>query len=190
MVGTDLDYATVALATQRHSNESISFVCADVERWSFHKGRADAVVALEMIEHLGDPDLFIASVAQTLTADGTFIVSTPIAGTGGAPEINPHHQHEFTRESFEKLLSARFSRVKMQGQRRLRSSAQSAARKADVIGLRKVSLLRPLARWLSIRLGTPATEDARMEDFVIDDLGATEGTELVALCSGPIQDHG
>lgn len=59
----------------------------------------DVAVSFETLEHLNDPPHF----AQMLKwcASRLIIISTPIIPTVG---INPHHQHDFTEESFMSLF--------------------------------------------------------------------------------------
>lgn len=179
VVGIDLDPSTIATASARYGE--VRFCVMDAHRLGFREESFESVVSFEAVEHLADPNAHLAEVERVLTDDGAYIVSTPLAGTGGAPELNPFHHHEYTEESFRELLTGRFRRVQILGQRRVRSSAQRTAVRLDVVGLRKIHFLRPLARRVSNKLGTRSVEEALPTDFVIDAVSA-DTTELIAVC--------
>lgn len=63
-------------AAKAHAAESgldIAYHCTTAEN---HKGRYDAVLALEIIEHVDDPALFVESVVSLCKPGGTIIFST------------------------------------------------------------------------------------------------------------------
>ncbi len=60
----------------------------------------DTVVSLETIEHLPDPDGFLANVLDSLRPGGRLIASVP---TTPSVDANPHHLHDFTDASFRRL---------------------------------------------------------------------------------------
>jgi hypothetical protein len=98
---------------------------------------------------------------------------------------NPFHLHEFERERFEALLHTQFREVSMFGQFRVQSDAHRTAQKLDVLGLRKVAWLRPLAKKLSrTALKTAPTDEATLDDFEIRPFEG-EATEYVAVCTHP-----
>lgn len=63
-------------AARAHALESgldIEYVCTTVEK---HKGSYDAVLALEIIEHVDNPALFLQSLVRLCKPGGTIILST------------------------------------------------------------------------------------------------------------------
>ena len=100
--GVDLDRRALEFARLRHARAGITFYEADALR--FAPVVASSVwVSIETVEHLPNPTAYIARIAQLLPAGGRFIASVPVTvSTDG----NPHHLHDFTRESFRALLRA------------------------------------------------------------------------------------
>ena len=182
--GVDVDEETIRTATSRYSTRRLAFALMDGQVLAFRKESLDGVVCFEALEHLRDPHRHIAEVARVLKSAGTYIVSTPRAGTGGSPDINPHHHHEFDREGLERLLLTFFDDVSLMGQTRRRTGLHALAVRLDVLGLRRGRLMQPTLRRIATFLGGRATEDALPEDFSIGpDLG--ESSELVAVCRAP-----
>jgi hypothetical protein len=92
--------------------------------------RADAVVLLQTIEHLHEPDALLkhfrdlvsdrAPNEQSATAArGAVFVSTPnvltLAPKGAPRSDNPWHVHEYRAEEFEQLCRAHFGAVQIYG---------------------------------------------------------------------------
>ncbi len=100
--GVDLDRDALAFARARHAREGITYYEADALR--FVPSPVPTVwVSLETVEHLPHPAAYVAHVAAVLPVGGRFIASVPVTvSTDG----NPHHLHDFTRESFRQLLRA------------------------------------------------------------------------------------
>jgi SAM-dependent methyltransferase len=102
---TGVDYSADAIeyANDRYALPGLTFRVAD--GMTFDDGPFDAVVSLETIEHLPDPQPFIQRVTtRLLRPGGIFIGSVPVTPSMDA---NPHHLHDFTARSFRKLLTSR-----------------------------------------------------------------------------------
>ena len=83
---------------------------------------ADAVVFLQTIEHLQDPDAVLAhfrSLVGESGERGVVFVSTPnvltLAPKGAQRSDNPWHVHEYRSGEFERLCSGTFGSVEMHG---------------------------------------------------------------------------
>ncbi|MBM3906851.1 MAG: class I SAM-dependent methyltransferase [Gemmatimonadetes bacterium] len=98
----DLDRGALEFARLRHAHEGIIYYEADALRFAPNP-MPSVWVSLETVEHLPNPTGYVARVAQLLPRGGRFIASVPVTvSTDG----NPHHLHDFTRESFRALLRA------------------------------------------------------------------------------------
>ena len=95
----------------------------------------DAVVAFEMIEHVGDQEAVLAEVERVLAPDGLLIVSTPErrAYSDATGYVNPFHTRELTREEFTTLLQRRFATLALFAQRSVTGSRIEAL-SGDVTG--------------------------------------------------------
>lgn len=99
--GVDLDRAALEYARSRHAHEGITYFEAGALRFA-PVPQPSVWVSLETVEHLPNPDAYVARVAKVLPKGGKFIASVPVTvSTDG----NPHHLHDFTRASFRALLS-------------------------------------------------------------------------------------
>ena len=115
VVGVDVYEPFVQLFRKRHPR--VSCVCADAHHLPFTKGRFDAVVLSEVLDHVVDPRVVLSEVKRVLRPGGTLIISLdelsfvfrivwwfwirvdPGKVWWGA------HLHHFTSESFERLLT-------------------------------------------------------------------------------------
>lgn len=100
--GVDFDRGALAFARARHAHERITYYEADAVRYAASPPPA-VWVSLETVEHLPNPQAYVAHVAKSLPSGGRFIASVPVTvSTDG----NPHHLWDFTRQSFRTLLTA------------------------------------------------------------------------------------
>jgi SAM-dependent methyltransferase len=182
VVGADLDPEAIAYAREHYARDNVEFVVADLLDPPFEDADFDVVVSFETIEHLGDPEAFVAHVARLLRSGGTFVVSTPRADvTTHAPD-NPFHEIEFSRADFEHLLRGHFGEVELWGQRRRQTTRHRLVQRLDVLGLRKrLDFLRPASKLL----GTPPMAELSVDDVLITRDGIDAATELVAVCRRP-----
>jgi SAM-dependent methyltransferase len=111
VVGVDVDRTALAKAEER----GITPVVANVEEpLPFPDGSFDAVVAGELLEHLGFPETLVAEVLRVLEPGGSFLGSVPnafrIQGRlrfllGKPPEEDPTHLHMFSPAQIRELLA-------------------------------------------------------------------------------------
>jgi SAM-dependent methyltransferase len=112
VVGVDIDGPTLSHAS--YAYPASGFVRGDLGRLPLVEGSVDAIVSLQAIEHLDDPDAFLEGCKRALKPDGLLIVSTPNRATFPAG-INPFHSHEYDAAELAELLKTRFARVAMTG---------------------------------------------------------------------------
>jgi 2-polyprenyl-3-methyl-5-hydroxy-6-metoxy-1,4-benzoquinol methylase len=113
VVGIDISEEAIHSAKERYPKWNIDFFVMDAERMKF-SDRFDVIVSFENIEHLRNPELFLAEAASLLKSDGVLIVSSPNKKyTRGD---NPYHFTEYDYDGFKELLSKYFAKVKIQGQ--------------------------------------------------------------------------
>jgi len=178
-VGIDRSDEAIAYARRRYAVPNVEFLVGDLVALPAGEDSFDVVCAFEAIEHLADPERFVAEADRVLRSGGTLFVSTPCAEhTNDRPE-NPYHEREFAAADLEALLRTRFRVVELLGQRRRQTSRHRALQRLDVLGVRKrLPFLRSVGRAVT---GTPAMADLSTADVEI----ATElegASELIAVC--------
>jgi SAM-dependent methyltransferase len=114
LIGMELDAETSAHSAHRYSR--VRVLRADACRIPFRPSSFDAVVAMQVLEHLWCPERFVEQVRDALKPSGTFLLSTPNRETF-SPDgtLNPFHTHEYTADELERLLRASFERVELLG---------------------------------------------------------------------------
>ena len=79
--GIDKDAKAVSEAITRYSTPTISFAVDDCERLDTLRSPVDVVCSFETIEHLDNPEAFLAAVVRVLAPGGVFLCSTPDRST-------------------------------------------------------------------------------------------------------------
>lgn len=98
--GIDVDPQAIEYAMSQYKLSNLKYICADATTWD--GDRYDSIVSLETIEHLPHPDDFVKNIAALLNHKGRVVASVPVTPTCDG---NPHHLHDFTVTSFNKLFS-------------------------------------------------------------------------------------
>ena len=101
-VGVDCSEAAIAYASERYGDQRVRVLVGDANRFEDPEG-FDSIVSLETIEHLPQPESFIAHVVSQLRPGGVFVASVP---TTPSVDANPHHLNDFTKGSFRRMVAA------------------------------------------------------------------------------------
>jgi 2-polyprenyl-3-methyl-5-hydroxy-6-metoxy-1,4-benzoquinol methylase len=116
VVGVDANPEAHDHARRRYVRDNLRFERALVEGW---EGECDAIVFLQTIEHLEDPNGALERFRSLLRPGGALYVSTPnvltLAPKGAERSGNPWHVREYRAEEFAGLLAAHFDRVELHG---------------------------------------------------------------------------
>ena len=136
VIGVDLDPRAVEHSRLNYVAQNLEYRVGSAERLADVADVAfDAVVAFEMVEHVGDQEAVLAEVERVLAPDGLLIVSTPErrAYSDATGYVNPFHTRELTREEFTTLLQRRFATLALFAQRSVTGSRIEAL-SGDVTG--------------------------------------------------------
>jgi SAM-dependent methyltransferase len=148
-------------------------------------GSVDAVVSLQVIEHLWDIPRALTETARVLRPDGLFVCATPNRLTftpGGSVPVNPFHTVEFSAGELARLLAGWFETVALHGV--FHGQRLAAAELARGAALPAMQLERPPEAW-------PAWLSELVASVIVDDFTVdtarppTASLDLIALARGP-----
>jgi len=114
VTGIEIDADSVEHARRRYRAANLEFMCRSVLDLEYLDDASfDLIVCFEMIEHIGEQDLLVASARRLLKTDGLFVVSTPDREiySEATDYHNPFHVKEMNRQEFEDLLGRHFEHV-------------------------------------------------------------------------------
>jgi 2-polyprenyl-3-methyl-5-hydroxy-6-metoxy-1,4-benzoquinol methylase len=116
VVGVDANPEAHEHARLRYEARNLRFERTLIESFS---EPADAVVFLQTIEHLREPQAALSHLRSLVGERGVVFVSTPnvltLAPQGAARSHNPWHVHEYRAEEFGRLCRSCFAGVHMHG---------------------------------------------------------------------------
>jgi SAM-dependent methyltransferase len=118
VVGVDANPEAHEHARLRYQRENLRFERGLVETFG-EPASFDAVVFLQTIEHVQDPETVLGHFRALLTPGGVAYVSTPnvltLAGPGREKSDNPWHIREYRASEFESLCRTVFDEVQILG---------------------------------------------------------------------------
>lgn len=120
VLGVDLDPKAITYASEhyRPGHPRLSFTRRDLGTLDeLAASSFDVVVSFETVEHLPDPEQFLAACHRLLTPGGRFLCSVPnrwVDEHGVDP--NPHHLHVFDRARLEAVCGRHFMIEHVYGQ--------------------------------------------------------------------------
>ena len=112
--------ATEAQSELRDLSHRAGVCVTDGARLSLRSGSVDLIACFETLEHMESGEDLVDELRRVLAPDGMLFLSTPNAlltqPVQGEPR-NPFHIHEYRPDELEELTKARFSDVRILGQR-------------------------------------------------------------------------
>ena len=112
VVSLDLDEPTLRHAMARYPASALAK--GDLHRLPLADSSVDAIVALQVIEHLPDAAAFIREAARTLRPGGALVLSTPNRATFPSG-LNPFHTNEYEARELQELLTGFEEEVRLMG---------------------------------------------------------------------------
>jgi SAM-dependent methyltransferase len=181
VVGVDANPEAFEHARLRYRRQNLSFERGVVESHGT-PGAFDAVVFLQTIEHVQDPQAVLRHFRSLLAPGGTVYVSTPnlltLAPPGAPKSDNPWHIKEYRALEFEALCRSVFGHVRMLGlfhARKLRVHELALACGWDEVHRRFGITTAFYDRF------TPAIAAS---DFALRPIGLDRALDFLAVCSG------
>lgn len=181
VLALDLDAAAAAHVARRYPRVAVAR--ANLVALPVRDGAADALVSLQVVEHLWDQALFLRECHRALRPGGALLLSTPNRLTfspGRDAPLNPFHTRELAPAELAGLVSAAgFAGVELLG-------LHHGPRLRELDALHGGSIVdAQLAVALGGRDWSPAlladVASVRAEDFVLHDRDPDSSLDLVAL---------
>ena len=121
ITGVDISADAVAYAKHNYHQDNLEFLQispADAAPLPFDDASFDAVISFQVIEHMADPQAFLAEIRRVLKAGGDFVCATPDRSTRLLPGQKPWnvwHVREYDRAGFSAALGSIFDSVEVFG---------------------------------------------------------------------------
>ncbi|MDQ3678394.1 MAG: class I SAM-dependent methyltransferase [Actinomycetota bacterium] len=173
-------------------------VVGDMRTLPFEDSEFQAVLSIQSIEHVPDPERVLGQVRRVMELNGTAIFVTPNRLTFGRPDeiIDPYHYIEYDTEQLRSLMAAWFRDVRILGifgsPRQMEFVEREHRRLDALLRLDPLRLRRVVPRFArqrlydaSLRLARrrvdPRTREIGVEDFSLAEGPLEEALDLVAV---------
>ena len=114
VTGVDLEEPVIRRAAARYPRAR--FDTANLVSLPYEDAAFDAVVSLQVIEHLHSPQEFLSECARVLVPGGLLVISTPNRLTFSPDGLrNPFHTFEFAPDELRATVAQHFGDVKILG---------------------------------------------------------------------------
>lgn len=112
VLGVDLDQELLDWAHAHFARPNVTYRLHDLHDPVVMEGRADLVTSFETLEHVRNPAICLANLADCLCDEGVALVSVP----NGTKELRegadkPYHDRHFSAGDFRDLLQSRFEQA-------------------------------------------------------------------------------
>jgi len=177
-----LDYDQLTTAHVRDAYRSLEVVRGDLQRLPLGDSSVDAVVCMQVIEHLWDQSGFVTECARVLRTAGTLMISTPnrLTFSPSGAVLNPFHTRELDAAELTELLTPSFVVTRMYGLRHGRRLTRFERRHGSVVAAQTAG---PPETWsASVRR---VVHRVRTRDFVIDEDDVDTSLDLVVVARKP-----
>lgn len=180
VTGVDLEEPVIRRAASRYPRAR--FDAANLVALPYGDAAFDAVVSLQVIEHLHSPQEFLAECARVLAPGGVLVISTPNRLTFSPNGMrNPFHTFEFAPDELRAAIAQQFSSIELTG------TFHGARVRLIEMLLRKTFperlIEQPAPEWPGWLRA--AVEHVRASDFVIGRERLNRSLDLIAIARRP-----
>ncbi|OGH24853.1 MAG: hypothetical protein A2800_01240 [Candidatus Levybacteria bacterium RIFCSPHIGHO2_01_FULL_40_16] len=113
ILGIDSSELAVNKSKEKYKADNLNFIWSKIEDYRT-KQEFDVVIALQVLEHLEKPELFLRKVAAILKKEGLLLITTPNSQTQSYNE-NPYHYKEYSFGELRNFFSKYFREVNLYG---------------------------------------------------------------------------
>lgn len=117
-VGLDQEFEGLSIGRallSEHTGVAAPVTCASGYHCPFRSNSFDYAVAIEVIEHLGDPYQWLEEVRRVLRIGGVLVLTTPHGRSDGSLH-DPYHVQEFDGPGLKEILKTVFGNADVEGQ--------------------------------------------------------------------------
>ena len=118
-IGVDRD-PVATTGAEKYASARCSFVQGDAHTIPLRSGQASLVTSMQVLEHLQNPEQYVAEIRRILRSDGTAVISTPYRDSAAfrfQAEVSPYHVQEYDPKGLHALLAPFFQEVQIHGVR-------------------------------------------------------------------------
>lgn len=108
--GVDSDAVTIKYAKRHHGSMNVQFGVSAIEDFNTRK-RYDKVISVETIEHLADPEAFLAKAKDWLKPQGQLLLTCPLSQDDSQQTENPFHISKISYERLGIMMRRYFKKV-------------------------------------------------------------------------------
>lgn len=108
--GVDSDAVTIKYAKRHYMGANVQFGVSAIEDFVPRK-RYDKVISVETIEHLADPEAFLAKVKDWLKPKGELWLTCPLSQDDSQQTKNPFHISKISYERLGMMMRRYFTKV-------------------------------------------------------------------------------
>lgn len=113
VLGIDSDGTVIKKSKEKYKINNLKFMFSRMETFKTDN-RFDCAIALQVFEHIENPESFLDKMASLIKKDGFLIISTPNSQTQSYNE-NPYHYKEYSFAELKVILSRYFKEIKLCG---------------------------------------------------------------------------
>lgn len=116
--GVDLSFSAIKSGDNLRTNSRIDFSCMDVTNLAFPDDTFDAIISVEVIEHIEDINSYIHEAYRVLKKGGIFYVTTPnkLISSPTPKSLWPDHVIEYTSKDLEEKILSVFDKLDLLGE--------------------------------------------------------------------------
>ena len=143
VIGIDVSSKAIDFCKKKYKRDNLIFLQMDCTDLKFDDNTFDIVISQDTIEHVQEDKKVLSEVKRILRHNGTFIVFTPHSQRHNEKPANVHHIREYSKDSFEELITNYFSEIRFYGRRLSKELAKlesdlNKIRRYDKFGIRRI----------------------------------------------------
>lgn len=189
VIGVDYDADAIAYCNTHNKTANAQFRVMDCRRLDFEAESFDAVVSVQVIEHIAEWETMLGEVKRVLKKGGILVLTTPNRLTTQLQEASSQqlhyafHVNEMDAKQLYDRLRAFFGSVTMFSMRRRGNGLYALLRRLDFFNLR-LRIPPKFRGQLSSAVGVAWDSDSisSPDDFVVERRGLRPALNLIAVC--------